>query len=171
MKNYPTFDKVAQEFIDFIGSGKLIIHNANFDMNFLNWQLKKEGYKVIPDAQVFCTLVHARKKFPGSPASLDALCKRYGVDNSARTKHGALLDAELLADMYLELMGGAQEGLMLDSGSISSNQHDDTITVEQKTITIREARSFPASKEELEAHDTFIEKHLPDGLWKKLENG
>ncbi len=112
----PVFARVGDAFLDFIGDAKLVIHNAAFDMKFLNAELGWMGRKSLPMDQAIDTLAIARKKFPGSPASLDALCRRFGIDNSARTLHGALLDSEILADVYLELIGGRQPDLVLASG-------------------------------------------------------
>ena len=107
----PRFKDIAQDFIDFIKSDKLVIHNASFDMGFLNMELNRESLPNIKSDQAIDTLSMARKKYPGSPASLDALCRRYKIDNSNRTFHGALLDSELLAEVYIELMGGNQFNL------------------------------------------------------------
>lgn len=111
LKDKPIFSHVAQEFLDFIQGATLVIHNAEFDLKFLNFELNICGLGLIQRPGVIDSLAVARAKFPGSPNSLDALCKRFGVDLSKRKKHGALLDSELLADVYIELMGGAQTGL------------------------------------------------------------
>ena len=115
LSNKPTFAEIGQAFLDFIGDAKLVIHNAAFDMGFLNHELKMLGMPLIPDVQAVDTLHIARNRFPGAQNSLDALCRRFGVDNSVREKHGALLDSELLADVYLELLGGRQPGFGLAS--------------------------------------------------------
>ncbi|MBW7922582.1 MAG: DNA polymerase III subunit epsilon [Rubellimicrobium sp.] len=104
----PLFAAVGQAFLDFVGDAKLVIHNAAFDMRFLNAELARLSLPALPDRRAIDTLLIARSRFPGSPASLDALCRRFGIDNSARTLHGALLDAEILAEVYLELIGGRQ---------------------------------------------------------------
>ncbi len=109
----PVFSQVYMDFVDFIGDSKLIIHNAEFDMKFLNWELKNVGHKGLKWSRVIDTLGMARQKFPGSPANLDALCRRFDIDNTSRTFHGALLDSELLAEVYLELIGGRQHGMGL----------------------------------------------------------
>ncbi|HRO13515.1 MAG TPA: exonuclease domain-containing protein, partial [Paracoccus sp. (in: a-proteobacteria)] len=110
----PRFAEVAQDFVDFIGStARLIIHNAPFDMKFLNAELHRAGHARMPAARALDTVALARERFPGAPVSLDALCRRYGIDNSSRTLHGALLDSELLAEVYLELIGGRQPDLVL----------------------------------------------------------
>ena len=112
LSDKPLFDAVADDFLAFIGDAPLVIHNASFDMSFINAELLWSKRKPIGKERVIVdTLTMARRKFPGAPASLDALCKRFGVDNSGRKFHGALLDSELLADVYLELMGGRQTGL------------------------------------------------------------
>lgn len=115
LRDKPTFPEVADAFLAFVGDAKLVIHNASFDMGFLNAELRRFGKTEIPWAQAVDTLDIARRKFPGAQASLDALCKRFGVDNSVREKHGALLDSELLAEVYLELLGGRQQGLVLET--------------------------------------------------------
>jgi DNA polymerase III subunit epsilon len=113
LKDKPLFKSVASEFLEFIADAPLIIHNATFDMGFINFELNAVGKPPIPATQVIDTLMLARRAHPMGPNSLDALCKRYGIDNSKRTKHGALLDSELLAEVYLELIGGRQTALTL----------------------------------------------------------
>jgi DNA polymerase-3 subunit epsilon len=108
LRDKPVFAQVAQDFVEFIGDARLVIHNAAFDMKFLNHELGRLGYPVMPMDRAVDTVLMARRKFPGSPASLDALCRRFGIDNSGRTLHGALLDSQLLAEVYLELIGGRQ---------------------------------------------------------------
>jgi DNA polymerase III subunit epsilon len=115
LKDKPLFKTVAVEFLAFVGEANLIIHNASFDIGFINAELGSLGLTAIPPSQVIDTLQMARRSHPMGPNSLDALCKRYGIDNSKRTKHGALLDAELLADVYLELIGGRQTALILQA--------------------------------------------------------
>ena len=111
----PKFADIAEGFLEFIGTDPLIIHNAAFDMKFLNAELGHVGLAPLKANPVIDTLAMARKRFPGAPASLDALCRRFGVDNSGRVNHGALLDSELLADVYLELSGGRQPGLVFQA--------------------------------------------------------
>lgn len=108
LSDKPLFTDVADEFLEFVGRDRLVIHNASFDMKFLNAELGWAKKPLLAPDQALDTLEIARKKFPGSPASLDALCRRYGIDNSNRTLHGALLDSEILAEVYLELIGGRQ---------------------------------------------------------------
>lgn len=161
----PTFAESYMDFIDFIGKdSKLVIHNAEFDMKFLNYQLGKVGHPALSWSRVIDTLGMARKKFPGSPANLDALCRRFGIDNTERTYHGALLDSELLAEVYLELLGGRQHGLSLASEkSQSSAQQANAVKAVRK---FREPRSYTVSEEEKAAHATLLEK-LDDPIWNK----
>ena len=115
LRDKPKFAEIAQDFVDFIGAdAKLVIHNAQFDMKFLNAELKAAGHPTMPYSRAVDTLEIARSKFPGAQNSLDALCRRFRIDNSNRTLHGALLDSELLAEVYLALQGGRQPGLVLD---------------------------------------------------------
>ena len=113
LRDKPLFATCARAFLAFVGDAKMIIHNAAFDMKFLNAELQRAGLPALPMAQAVDTVAMTRAKFPGSPASLDALCRRFGVDNSKRDKHGALLDSEILAEVYLELIGGRQPDLVL----------------------------------------------------------
>lgn len=162
----PVFKKVAQAFIDFIGDSKLVIHNAAFDMKFLNAELKWAGMPTIPWERAVDTLDIARKKFPGSPASLDALCRRYSIDNSARTLHGALLDSEILADVYLELIGGRQPDLVLAPESASTRSVE---TADNWRPTKRPIPLEPQiSEEEVAAHDALIDAMGGKALWLKL---
>ena len=118
LRSYPVFAEIVQQFLDFIGDATLVIHNASFDMKFLNAELTWLNMRQLPMSQSLDTLAMARKRFPGSPATLDALCRRFNIDNSARTLHGALLDSEILAEVYLELIGGRQPdfGLSAERG-------------------------------------------------------
>lgn len=109
----PTFEAVADNFLEFVGEGRLVIHNAGFDIAFLNAELARTGHRAFDLSRAVDTLTLARRKHPGASNSLDALCARYGIDNARRTKHGALLDAEILAEAYIELLGGKQADLGL----------------------------------------------------------
>ena len=113
LRGQPVFAAILEEFLDFIAGDPLVIHNAAFDMAMINAELRRHGREPLPDSRAIDTVQIARRKFPGAHASLDALCRRFGVDNSGREKHGALLDSELLAEVYLELQGGRQQGLEL----------------------------------------------------------
>ncbi|PWC89151.1 DNA polymerase III subunit epsilon [Azospirillum sp. TSH100] len=157
----PLFNDIAGDFVAFIGDAPLVIHNAAFDMHFLNWELKIAGYPVMPKDRAIDTLLMARQKFPGSPATLDALCKRFGVDNSNRTLHGALLDAQLLAEVYLELLGGRQTGLSFAGGPTAKSGPTGPVRIDRP---FREARVFAVSDEEAAAHAEMLKK-IKNPLW------
>jgi DNA polymerase-3 subunit epsilon len=156
------FEEVYKEFLDFIGlSCPLVIHNARFDMNFLNVELQKIGSSVLPFERAVDTLKIAKEKFPGAPATLDALCKRFKVDNSRREKHGALLDAELLAEVYLELMGGRQIHLALQQQPKILNFSPRN---KASSAPSRLKRVFTLNPEEERSHEEFLKK-LNSPLW------
>lgn len=163
----PLFKNVAPAFLEFIGEAPLVIHNAAFDMKFLNAELDMLGLKLLPMDRAIDTVFMARKQFPGQPASLDALCKRFNIDLAARTKHGALLDAELLADVYLELRGGRQSTLGLVKQSASAEAAEVVLSFTGHT-SIPE-RHFPPSAEELAAHQNMLNK-LKNPLWTAGNN-
>jgi DNA polymerase-3 subunit epsilon len=163
LKNKPVFSQVYSEFIEFIGDAKLVIHNAEFDMKFINAELKHVGHSPIPWGRIVDTVTMARKKYPGQPANLDALCRRFGIDNSERTFHGALLDSELLAEVYMELLGGRQHGLL----GIGANK-DTTVEIKQIERPYREPRVFAVSKAEAKAHSEML-NNLTEALWNKLD--
>jgi DNA polymerase-3 subunit epsilon len=156
----PSFIEISADLVDFIGTGTLVIHNAEFDVKFLNAELSPYGYKPIKLADVVDTLQMARIKFPGSPATLDALCKRFEIDNSSRVLHGALLDAQLLAEVYIELLGGRQRGFSLDV------EADETALafVQEGERKARAPRHFPLSDADRAAHAAMLEK-LKSPLW------
>jgi DNA polymerase-3 subunit epsilon len=162
LKDKPTFPKIVDDFIAFISDSKLVIHNASFDMKFINHHLRACNLEIIERGNVVDSLEIARNKFPGAGNSLDALCKRFGVDLSRRVKHGALLDAELLADIYIEMMGGNQitmfEGLSNKKSIVAENKHLPNLNSLPK-------REFPISKEDLTNHKEFILKNFKDNLW------
>ncbi len=165
LRNKPKFAQVGQKFLDFIGDSKLIIHNAAFDIKFLNAELRWMGLPLIPWEQALDTLAIARKRFPGSPASLDALCRRFGIDNTSRTLHGALLDSEILAEVYLELIGGRQP----DFG-LSSKPERKAGDVSQEWTPKPRPDSLPSriSQDEAAAHAEFV-NNLGDGaVWKAI---
>lgn len=166
LKDKPVFAEKVDEFLEFIADSTLVIHNAAFDMRFINHELQRCGFPALPEGRSLDTVAMARKKFPGSPASLDALCRRFEIDLSSRTKHGALLDAELLSDVYLELLGGRQAALLLDTGKDSSSMSQGTDAGQRKQLEPR-AIGLPTATE-LEAHMTFMSK-VKDSLWEKLE--
>ena len=131
LKNYPKLSEIAQDFIDFVGDDAILVaHNASFDINFINYEFKHKGFKTYSWDKVIDTLEIARSKFPGSRNNLDALCHRFNIDNSSRTKHGALLDAELLAEVYLELLGGAEPSMELSS-NIQKKVEKEDIKIER----------------------------------------
>lgn len=164
VKNMPTFGEIVGGFMDFIGNDRLVIHNASFDMKFLNAELKTFGFPSLDNRRALDTLKLAREKFPGSPANLDALCRRFGIDNSGRTFHGALLDSQLLAEVYLELTGGRQGGLDIatDEGGAYGGLLEKTGKLDRAH---REPRVFEISAEEKEAHENLIAS-LKNPLWK-----
>lgn len=166
LRDKPVFKQVAQGFVDFIGDARLVIHNAAFDMKFLNAELKWAGLPAIPWERAVDTLEIARKKFPGSPASLDALCRRYGIDNSARTLHGALLDSEILADVYLELIGGRQPDLVLSAsaGTSTSVQEIDAWRPTKRPVPL----PSQITAEEAAAHAAFLDAMGHEALWRRL---
>lgn len=166
IKDKPIFSQIYSEFIEFIGDDSiLVIHNAEFDMKFINWELKNVGHPEISNARVIDTLKIARKKFPGSPANLDALCRRFSIDNTARTFHGALLDSELLAEVYLELLGGRQHGLIL--GTEKQDKKSATQVAQPKQRIFREPRPHSASDDERAAHAKLVSQ-LKEPLWEKV---
>lgn len=163
LKSHPLFTEKVDAFLEFIGEATLVIHNAEFDMKFINHELKSAGFRPIPMSRVIDTLPMARQKFPGQPANLDALCRRFNIDNSERKYHGALLDSELLAEVYLELVGGRQHGLGL--GAELAEQQSKSLNAKIKRQK-RPYRTFAPSGDELTAHATFLDK-LKDALWRK----
>ncbi len=165
LSNHPVFAELAESFLDFIGDAPLVIHNAPFDMGFLNMELARLGLPEIPMRQAVDTLMMARRKFPGSPASLDALCKRFNVDASERTLHGARLDAELLADVYLELVGGRQPGLTLVVGQAAPVHHEGESPAPARRYQ-RTPRVSAPSEAETARHDAMLDT-LKDPIWRR----
>jgi DNA polymerase-3 subunit epsilon len=166
LKDKPVFPLIIAEFLEFIGDSKLVAHNAGFDMNFLNHHFGLHGVKHILNDRVIDTLEIARKKYPGAKNSLDALCARFNVDSSARTHHGALLDAELLADCYAEMMGAGakQRNLLFQPITITEEVAvEATITLKAGSV-FHEPREFPIAAEEQAAHNAFV-KYLKNPLW------
>ena len=166
LRDKPVFAKVGQSFLDFVGDAKLVIHNAAFDMKFLNAELKWMNLPQLPWERAVDTLAIARKKFPGSPASLDALCRRFGIDNSNRTLHGALLDSEILAEVYLELIGGRQPDFALSNvaGAGGAGPAADDWRPQPRSTPL----SSRITDEERAAHSQFVEKMGEDALWTKM---
>lgn len=166
LKDKPAFESVADAFLNFIGDAKLIIHNAAFDMKFLNAELQWLGKPTIQWDRAIDTLEIARRKFPGSPASLDALCRRFNIDNSARTLHGALLDSEILAEVYLELIGGRQPDLVLPSNMRTKKQGDPAIAIKPRVRT--EPLAPRLTSEEEQAHAAFINDMGETAIWARF---
>jgi len=152
----PVFEMVINDFLGFIEDSPLVAHNAAFDMEFLNWELKRARLPIIPHSRAIDTLELSRRINPGAKHTLDALCGRYGIDLSGRTKHGALVDAELLARVYVELTGGRQIGF--DLAADAAVEH---LPVERINFGLRHHVALP---EEMEAHESFIAS-LKDPVW------
>ena len=160
LKQHPTFADISVEFMNFLSDSTLVIHNAPFDLAFINMELSRLGMAPVCSERVIDTLVLARKKFPGAQANLDALCRRFGIENRHRELHGALVDAALLADVYIELIGGKEPTLGLSAKEAK-------MVVENTTRVYQRPRSFPISKEELKLHRAFV-KTLVDPIWNKI---
>lgn len=162
----PVFKEVVDAFLTFIADDRLVIHNAGFDVNFLNFELERAGKKSLAMTRVVDTLALARRKHPGGPNTLDALCKRYGVDNSKRTKHGALIDCLLLAEVYVELLGERQAALGLQSEAAARRARDTL-----KPGQLAQKRPIPleprVTSEDVTRHRTFIEEMGAKALWLK----
>ncbi|MEB3701431.1 DNA polymerase III subunit epsilon [Candidatus Bealeia paramacronuclearis] len=163
LSQHPIFEKHVDSFLDFIGDAPLVIHNASFDMKFLNAELGWHGREILPMTRALDTLKLARSLFPGAPASLDALCKRFEIDLSGREKHGALLDAELLAQVYLELKGGRQPGFSFASASKEKAALEEKVWKRKDPLP---SRNFPLTPEERENHEALLQK-FKEPLWKQ----
>ncbi len=161
----PVFAGIVGELLEFLGDARLVIHNAEFDIKFLNRELKELGFPSIPMARALDTVQMARRKFPGAPASLDALCQRFGIDNTHRTLHGALLDAELLSEVYLELIGGRQATMALDSGTETTAATAAAPIPSARQRAARNPRPHAPSADELAAHAALLAK-LKTPLWQ-----
>ncbi|MBB94709.1 MAG: DNA polymerase III subunit epsilon [Rhodobacteraceae bacterium] len=164
LRDKPKFAQIGQAFLDFVKDAKLVIHNASFDMKFLNAELRWMGLPQLPMDQAIDTLAIARKRFPGSPATLDALCRRFNIDNSSRTLHGALLDSEILAEVYLELIGGRQPDLVLTRRSSGGGSGDDDNWRPRPRPNPLPSR---LTAEERAAHDAFVDKLGDTPLWRQ----
>jgi DNA polymerase III subunit epsilon len=158
LKGFDTFDQIADKFLEFIKNDPLIIHNAPFDISFLNAELIRYGYNRIAAHRVIDTLPMARNEFPGGQVSLNALCRKYSIDNAHRGLHGALVDADLLASVYLELVGGKQPGLTLTA--------EETSDYSAKPLVAHSyhRRKTRASSSELKAHKELL-KTIPNAIW------
>jgi DNA polymerase III subunit epsilon len=163
LKDKPPFAEVVEDFLTFVGDAALVIHNAAFDAAFLNSELERVGKSLIARDRLVDTLLLARRRHPGAPNRLDDLCARYGIDNTRRTKHGALLDAELLAEVYIELTGARQAALGLELVTTDA-------TSERERITVVQARPVPlmprVTAEDLAAHRAFVATLGENAIWR-----
>ncbi len=157
LADHPGFAEIADKFLEFIGDATLVIHNADFDMGFINAELTNCGRDPIPRERAVDTVTMARRKFPGARASLDALCQRFSIDNTDRELHGALKDSRLLADVYLELIGGRQPGLELKADK-------KTLATQQMERQFREPRPHAPNADETAAHADFMAR-IENNLW------
>ena len=165
LSDKPCFHVIVDDLIEFLGDCPLVAHNATFDFGFLNWELGACGRPIVELSRMIDTLVLARKAHPGAKHSLDALCSRYGIDRSHRVKHGALLDAQLLAQLYVELTGGRQIGLSL--ASAASMVEVETAPLSQSERVVRPPRPHAPSEEERTRHRSFIAR-LTSPLWERF---
>jgi len=163
LSGYPVFAALADEILAFLDDAVLVIHNAAFDMRFINAELRRLGRPELPMTRALDTVQLARRKYPGAQVSLDALCRRFEIDNGHRTLHGALLDADLLAAVYLELIGGRQPDLALATDAGSSEGAGERL-IERVARAYREPRPHAPSAEELAAHRAFVAT-LKKPLW------
>ena len=163
LSDKPVFAAVAEEFAAFIGNARLVIHNAAFDIGFINMEFRRLGRGPIDPARVVDSLSMARRKHPGASNSLDALCARYGIDNSRRTKHGALLDAEILAEVYIELIGGKQTTLGFGSAQVSVGAGAAIIVEPPVRTRPLQPRLDEAA---IAAHESFIRSLGKAQLWR-----
>lgn len=164
LSDKPVFKEIVDDFLDFIGDDSvLVIHNAAFDLKFLNAELGWAERPSLSNHEVVDTLLMARKKFPGARVNLNELCKRFNIDNSSRTVHGALLDSQLLADVYLELLGGKEPDFLGKKKEVTDNSLN---LKEKKDKIFHPARSFPISEEEKQAHQEFIQT-IQNNLWEE----
>jgi DNA polymerase-3 subunit epsilon len=162
LQDKPLFREIVDDFLNFVGDGILVIHNAKFDIGFLNSELKRLNKPLFKLENAVDTLEMARKKFPGAPANLDALCKRFNIDTSYRTKHGALIDCFLLADIYVNLLGGRQSGL-----SFSAEKTEKNSGIAKTNEKKYARRRFQAEMEEIEAHKEFLKKNIDSPMWNE----
>lgn len=166
LKDKPFFEEIADKFLEFIGDSKLIAHNANFDINFINHELGLMGKEPLKN-EVVDSLALAKIKFPGKKNNLDVLCERFNIDNSARDKHGALLDAELLAEVYLNLTQEEQAQFFKDNIEQNTSLSMEDLIKLIKNNPKRESRNFQIPNEEKELHNKFIEKNVSNSLWSQ----
>lgn len=166
LKDKPFFREIADKFLEFIGDSQLIAHNANFDINFINYELSLIDKEPLKN-NVIDSLNLAKIRFPGKKNNLDVLCERFNIDNSARDKHGALLDAELLAEVYLHLTQDEQSQFFKENVENQQIMEMNDFLKLVKNNIIREKREFKISTEDEEAHKKFIEKNVSNSLWSQ----
>lgn len=159
LADMPRFHELAPGFLEFVGDAIVVAHNAPFDMKFLNWELQNAGHAVLPLDKVVDTLAIARKRFPGAGNSLDALCRRFEVDNTDRTLHGALIDSKLLADVYYHLMGAKQAGLELQASGFAGRGAAER--------PFREPRPHAAPETDQAGHRAFMDEFVKDAVWDR----
>ncbi len=167
LANEPTFPEIVERFLEFFDGARLIAHNANFDMGFINAELARLGLPAIDGERVVDSLALARRKHPMGPNSLDALCRRYGINNSHRTFHGALLDSQLLAEVYIELVGGKQAALVLEAGGDGGGEAfggEAVIAIGQRP----EPLAPRISEAERAAHAKLVEKLGEKAIWNRF---
>lgn len=170
LEGKPVFSGIVAEFMEFIDGAKLVAHNATFDMSFINAEFQRLDHPAIEPSRIVDTLALARRKHPMGPNSLDALCRRYGIDNSRRTKHGALLDSELLAEVYIELIGGKQAALVLNAAparaaAALANRTDATSNFQRPSPLPPRITAL-----ESEAHSRMVAGLGENAIWLKLES-
>ena len=161
LSDKPRFAAIAPDFLEFLGDAPLVAHNASFDIGFINFELAAAGHEMLEEARIIDTLLLARKRFPGAKHTLDALCARFGVDRSSRIKHGALLDAQLLAQVYVELAGGRQIGFELAASALAEDENLAPFKALRRAV-----RPHHVPPAELEAHRAFIAK-IPNAIWNE----
>lgn len=164
LRDKPKFSEIAEAFLEFIGNSKLVAHNATFDINFVNFELEHIGKEKLEN-EIVDSLVLAKVKFPGQKNNLDVLCKRFNIDNSRRTKHGALLDAELLAEVYIKLIADEQSGLFDEEKKESKAMNINELLQIIKNNKVLPSRNFQISDESLSLHKEFIEKNIKGSIW------
>lgn len=169
LNDKPKFSEIADEFLEFFSTGSLIAHNASFDTGFINAELKRLGKPPMDNARVIDTLEIARRKHPMGPNSLDALCSRYSIDNSKREKHGALLDSEILAEVYIELLGGRQASFSLEHEDTNREASRDSLNEDGSVQIMHRPRPLasPLSEEDLQRHRAFVETLGENSIWNK----
>jgi DNA polymerase-3 subunit epsilon len=166
LRDKPGFVEIADEFLAFIGEAPLVAHNAGFDLGFLNAELERAAKPLIGRERLVDTLLLARRKHPAGPNRLDDLCSRYGIDNSRRTKHGALLDAEILAEVYVELIGARQAQLILvDTGARESRDGGRVVTIRQRLVPLAPR----LTEAERQAHQSFVATLGAGAIWLQYE--